>query len=34
MLLQVLFRVRSERQFMEQTQYNILFRRFIGPGDG
>lgn len=30
MLLQVLFSVRSERQLMEQTQYNLLFRWFIG----
>jgi hypothetical protein len=30
MLLQILFSVRSECQFMEQTQYNLLFRWFIG----
>jgi len=30
MLLQVLYSVRSERQLMEQTQYNLLFRWFIG----
>lgn len=30
MLLQVLFSVRSERQLMEQVQYNLLFRWFIG----
>ena len=30
MLLQVLFGVRSERQLMEQTRYNMLFRWFIG----
>jgi transposase/rhodanese-related sulfurtransferase len=30
MLLQILFSVRSERQLMEQTQYNMLFRWFIG----
>ena len=30
MLLQVLFSVRSERQLMEQVQYNLLLRRFIG----
>ena len=30
MLLQILFSVRSERQLMEQTQYNLLFRWFIG----
>lgn len=30
MLLQILFSVRSERQLMEQVQYNLLFRWFIG----
>jgi transposase len=30
MLLQVLYSTRSERQLMEQTQYNLLFRWFIG----
>ena len=30
MLLQVLYSVRSERQLMEQVQYNLLFRWFIG----
>ncbi|MEG1541922.1 MAG: IS5 family transposase, partial [Oscillospiraceae bacterium] len=30
MLLQVLFGVRSERQLMEQVQYNLLYRWFIG----
>ena len=30
MLLQVFYSVRSERQLMEQTQYNLLFRWFIG----
>jgi len=30
MLLQVLYSVRSERQLMEQVQYNMLFRWFIG----
>ena len=30
MLLQALYSVRSERQLMEQTQYNLLFRWFIG----
>lgn len=30
MLLQVLYSVRSERQMMEQVQYNLLFRWFIG----
>jgi transposase len=30
MLLQVLYSVRSERQLMEQVQYNLLFRWVIG----
>lgn len=30
MLLQVLYSIRSERQLMEQTQYNLLYRWFIG----
>jgi transposase len=30
MLLQVLYSIRSERQLMLQTQYNLLFRWFIG----
>lgn len=30
MLLQVLYVVGSERQLMEQVQYNLLFRWFIG----
>jgi transposase len=30
MLLQVLYSVRSERMLMEQTQYNLLFRWFVG----
>lgn len=30
MLLQVLYSIRSEHQLMEQTQYNLLFRWFIG----
>jgi transposase len=30
MLLQVLYSVRSERQLMEQIQYNLLLRWFIG----
>ena len=30
MLLQVLYSVRLERQLMEQTLYNLLFRWFIG----
>jgi len=32
MLLQVLYSVRSERQLMEQVQYNLLFRWFVGLG--
>ena len=31
-LLQILFSVRSERQLMEQMQYNLLFRSFLGLG--
>jgi hypothetical protein len=30
MLLQALYSVRSERQLMEQVQYNLLFRWLIG----
>lgn len=30
MLLQVFYSIRSERQLMEQTQYNLLWRWFIG----
>ena len=30
LLLQVLFSIRSERQLMEQMQYNLLFRWFTG----
>ncbi len=30
MLLQVLYSIRSEPQLMEQTEYNLLFRWFIG----
>ena len=30
MLIQVLYSVRSERHLMEQTQYNLLCRWFIG----
>src|SRR6266850_924489 len=29
-LIQILFSVRSERQLMEQLQYNLLFRWFVG----
>ncbi|GAA0297799.1 hypothetical protein GCM10008966_18280 [Rhodovulum strictum] len=31
-LIQILFAVRSERQLMEQIQYNLLFRWFVGLG--
>jgi len=30
LLLQVFYSIRSERQLMEQTQYNLLYRWFIG----
>jgi transposase len=30
LLLQVLYSVRSERMLMEQLQYNMLFRWFVG----
>ena len=30
MLLQIFFSIRSERQLMEQSQYNLLYRWFIG----
>jgi len=32
LLLQVLFSVRSERQPVEQIDYNLLFRWFVGLG--
>jgi transposase len=31
-LIQVLFSIRSERQLMDQPQYNLLFRWFVGLG--
>ena len=31
-LLQILFSVRSERQVMEQMDYNLLLRWFVGLG--
>ena len=31
-LLQILFSIRSERQLMEQMDYNLLFRWFVGLG--
>ena len=30
LLLQILYSVRSERQLMEQLDYNLLFRWFVG----
>ena len=30
LLIQMLFTVRSERQLMEQLDYNLLFRWFVG----
>lgn len=32
LLLQVLYAIRSERQLMEQIDYNLLFRWFVGLG--
>ena len=31
-LLQILFSIRSERQLMEQMDYNLMFRWFVGLG--
>lgn len=31
-LIQILFWVRSERRLMEQMQYNLMFRWFVGLG--
>ena len=31
-LVQILFSIRSERQLMEQLEYNLLFRWFVGLG--
>ena len=31
-LIQIVFSIRSERQLMEQMQYNLLFRWFVGLG--
>lgn len=31
-MIQILFSIRSERQLMEQMQYNLLFRWFVGLG--
>lgn len=30
LLLQVLYSIRSERMLMEQLEYNLLFRWFVG----
>ena len=30
LLLQILYTIRSERQLMEQLEYNLLFRWFVG----
>ena len=32
LLIQVLYSVRSERMLMEQLDYNLLFRWFVGLG--
>jgi transposase len=32
LLLQVFYSVRSERLLVEQIDYNLLFRRFVGLG--
>src|SRR5215467_16103166 len=32
LLLQALYTIRSERQLMEQIDYNLLFRWFVGLG--
>ena len=32
LLIQVLFTIRSERQLMDQLDYNLLFRWFVGLG--
>ncbi len=34
LLLQVLYGIRSERQLMEQLNYNLLYRWFVGPFAG
>ena len=34
LLLQVFYSIRSERVLMEQLDYNLLFRWFVGLGDG
>jgi hypothetical protein len=32
LLLQVMFTIRSERQLMEQLDYNLMYRWFVGLG--
>jgi len=32
LLLQVFYSIRSERQLVEQIDYNLLFRWFVGLG--
>jgi transposase len=34
LLLQAFYSIRSERQLMEQLDYNLLFRWFVGSVDG
>jgi len=34
LLLQVLYTIRSERQLMEQLDYNMLYRWFVGLNMG
>ena len=31
-LLQIIFSIRSERQLVEQRDYNLMFRWFVGVG--
>jgi transposase len=31
LLLQAFYSIRAERQLMEQMDYNLLFRWFVGP---
>lgn len=31
-LMQILYSIRSERQLMQQMDYNLLFRPFVGRG--
>ena len=34
LLLQVLYTIRSDRQLVEQLEYNLLYRWFVGAGSG